>query len=1069
MGLIVCEFGAIEFLMSDGSFDPFSFVACPEEEAKKHADDPPPPPLTEAEKAVNRRRFREAIVANLAKRGVFPGMAFKAMFRQSGWISSAVTHFGSREWRDAIETIARTHDKSYRVDAKPWVANEPQPPRADEWFTSPDDCEKYETAPLVLQPDARIDSDVAKVRAEIASDLAHPVIVDEPFEARQNRGQRMADSMAKLIGDDAVIELRAPKWGRFEETVIARFSPGHFGAAARHAIKVLEGKCPAVYVVMNGVSPSAPVSLRMKSGAKAADILRRRWLLIDIDPERHVPEGQSKEVNSTDAEKAAALEVATAIRAELASRGWPEPVQADSGNGWHLLYRIDLPNDDASTDLVRRDLAGLKARFPLVDSKVSDAPRLVKLHGTYACKGPHTDERPGRFSSVLSIPSEIAAVPLELLTALAEEAPKVTSTLIARADCASPSHTFSFTASERTDAETRYRLWLEKAEPSVSHQAGHAKLLKAATGGVGFGLDHQAIARILTSDFNPRCLPPWSDREIEHKVSEAIKLEPNPGKKLDQDRPGWQASSPKSPPLVDDSVAGLQEYPPRFSGPVKPLRPPLAPVPEFPKHLLPEPFGEFCFDIADRTTLPIEYPAVTLMVALSSLIGRKLGIRPKRNDDWLVIPNCWGMIVGVPGRMKSPAIGPIHGVINDLQDQAKERHDLAMEQYVRDKQIANAKAAKAQAELKKKVGTVPDLELQGIAGIAAKPEQMKAPTRPRYIVNDATPEALIDRMGENPNGLMEFRDELVGLFRGMEKQGREQEKTVYLESWSGNGRVMIDRVGRGTMDIRALCLSVFGTIQPGPLFRMIKTAAARGEVDGFIPRFQLMVFPDAGEPRYVDRSPDRKARDRAFEAMRMIDDIDKVDVGGLIDPGSQIRYIHFDGQAQELFAAWYLDNARKVASGIESEAMSQHLAKYSSLMPSLALIFHVIDSITDGEIGPVTLDAANRAAAWCDLLEQHARRIYLGALDGSPESAVHLFGHIKAGDLPNPFTARQAFQKGWMGLDDLGDLRKALDVLEDRNIVRMVTKPKADPTKGGRPSEEFWVNPEVLQVLEEGR
>ena len=68
----------------------------------------------------------------------------------------------------------------------------------------------------------------------------------------------------------------------------------------------------------------------------------------------------------------------------------PEPVFTDSGNGAHLLYRIDLPNDQASHELVQECLAALDLRFTgsdvKVDQKTGNAARLTKLYGTLACK-----------------------------------------------------------------------------------------------------------------------------------------------------------------------------------------------------------------------------------------------------------------------------------------------------------------------------------------------------------------------------------------------------------------------------------------------------------------------------------------------------------------------------------------------------------------------------------------------------------------------------------------------------------------------------------------------------------
>ncbi|HOJ97821.1 MAG TPA: hypothetical protein PK024_13395, partial [Methanospirillum sp.] len=104
------------------------------------------------------------------------------------------------------------------------------------------------------------------------------------------------------------------------------------------------------------------------------DILHRRWFPIVIDPRR--PSG----ISSSDREHTDALEKAEKIRQFLSDMGWPEPVFADSGNGAHLLYRIDLPNDSASGELIKKALTVLSGFFSDersgVDTSVSKAAQL---------------------------------------------------------------------------------------------------------------------------------------------------------------------------------------------------------------------------------------------------------------------------------------------------------------------------------------------------------------------------------------------------------------------------------------------------------------------------------------------------------------------------------------------------------------------------------------------------------------------------------------------------------------------------------------------------------------------
>src|SRR5207248_430248 len=126
----------------------------------------------------------------------------------------------------------------------------------------------------------------------------------------------------------------------------------------------------------------------------------RLRLLIDVDPER--PSG----ISSTDAEKELAHERARDIYAFLKERNWPEPVVADSGNGSHLTYSIELPVKDDR--LIEKVLSALARRFddPVVtiDKSVHNPARICRLYGTWARKGDDTAERPHRLSKLLIIP-----------------------------------------------------------------------------------------------------------------------------------------------------------------------------------------------------------------------------------------------------------------------------------------------------------------------------------------------------------------------------------------------------------------------------------------------------------------------------------------------------------------------------------------------------------------------------------------------------------------------------------------------------------------------------------------
>ncbi len=201
---------------------------------------------------------------------------------------------------------------------------------------------------------------------------------------------------------------------------------GYFESAA-HVPGALAGLrlvgAKGFYVTLNPIDPTllARSQNRLvvaRRGETTADsnILRRRWLLVDCDPVR--PAG----VSSTDAEKACAKSRAIAIRDALRSVGWPDPVLGDSGNGYHLLYRLDLP---VESDLVKRCLDALALRFSdaavSVDRTVFNPSRIVKLYGTRTEKGDHCPDlgRLHRMSKVEVVPDMIDPVPVALLETLA--------------------------------------------------------------------------------------------------------------------------------------------------------------------------------------------------------------------------------------------------------------------------------------------------------------------------------------------------------------------------------------------------------------------------------------------------------------------------------------------------------------------------------------------------------------------------------------------------------------------------------------------------------------------------
>jgi hypothetical protein len=139
------------------------------------------------------------------------------------------------------------------------------------------------------------------------------------------------------------------------------------------------------------------------------DIERRRWLLLDSDSVK--PAGAA----ATEAQRAATHAHSEALELALTAEGWPLPVVCDSGNGFHRLYSLDLPNTPEVTFLLSNFLHLAARKFDTAEVKldkgVGNAARVTRLYGT-------RNQKAGRDSAVLRVPDPIVPVTPEQIQAL---------------------------------------------------------------------------------------------------------------------------------------------------------------------------------------------------------------------------------------------------------------------------------------------------------------------------------------------------------------------------------------------------------------------------------------------------------------------------------------------------------------------------------------------------------------------------------------------------------------------------------------------------------------------------
>lgn len=840
-----------------------------------------------------------------------------------------------------------------------------------------------------------------------------------------------------LFKTGSVVELRAFRGGRT--------TSGYFDdhGALRETAEKLEEQGHEVYVTLNELDPALlarranrAIQVNREPLTSDGNVRRRRWLLLDLDPAR------ASGISATAVEKEASHRRAREVYQHLKLRGFAEPVAADSGNGHHLLYRIDLPADDGSRELVKGVLEALAFAFDdgeiTLDTSVFNAARILKLYGTTARKGDDLPNYPHRRSGVLSVPEELQVVNPEFLQEVAQEKPEPPPRPGARSfDPKCNGHKEFDLArwiTERGVPVKRegpwgqgYRYILEEC-PWHGHTDASAYIAQGAAGWIAAGCHHNSCQgytwQHLREHFEPGAYERNSSREYAGGA-----------------------------PQPDD--ASWEEPVPLPEG--------LPPVQEFDPEMLPTPLKGWVADVAERMQVPLDFPAAAAITMAGSLVGRGVGVYPKRRDDWLVVPNLWGGLVGKPSTMKTPTLEAVLKPLDRLIAEAREEYESEYASYEREVSMHKAESKARERDLdaaaKEAVKSGDRVKLEEAARAAQDAGEPEEPAPRRYKTNDTTIEKLAELLAHNPRGVLVYRDELTGFLRSLDKQGRETDRSFYLEAWSGTGSFEADRIGRGSLYVPALCVSVLGGIQPGPLSSYVWEATRGSEgSDGLLQRFQLLVWPDPSKTwTNVDRYPDTTAKNTAFEVFRRLDALTPEEFGATSEDEGAIPAVRFTREAQEEFDAFREALERRLRAGELSDALEAHLAKYRSLFPALALVFAAMDYVDgSGPSGTVSRECALRAWAWCEYLESHARRLYASAEDPAMEGARALLEKARAGDVADGASGREVYRRQWSRLTTPEEFTAAASVLEAYGWIKVETV-----KTGGRSTTKLHLHPDL--------
>lgn len=495
---------------------------------------------------------------------------------------------------------------------------------------------------------------------------------------------------------------------------------------------------------------------------------------------------------------------------------------------------------------------------------------------------------------------------------------------------------------------------------------------------------------------------------------------------------------------------------PLFSGPFEPMAKKVFPIKSCPIEAFPAEIRELMETLAKQMQVPVDYLAASFVIYAGSVIGRKRGIIVRKGSDWTEFANIWGMIIGRTALLKSPAMFAMQKPLDGLNTRAISQHSRLLNDYHTKhnnwKIFKKLKDEEIKKEMEKELKNQ-NFQLDQFLGAPYEKEPIE-PKLKRYKTNDSTVEKLGELLIENPQGLLLFRDELSGWLNSFEKPGRENDRQFFLEGWSAKNSFQVDRIQRGSLYIPALCLSIFGSIQPGPLAQYIHNALYGGKWDdGFIQRFQIMVWPDAQTSwELVKAKALAHLEEKAQEVFNFLDSLE-------FDTQGKPVYLQYDDEAQTVFDLWQTQLESRLRTDEFPPHMEAHLAKYRKLVPTLSIIFAFLTASQRRQHpNVISKTVLNHAINWANYLESHAKKIYHSSVDNLCKRADALLKHIKKGDIQEPFSVRDVYYgKHWSGLATSDEAKEVLDYLCEQNYLI-----KGHVPTQGRSLEKYWVHPDIL-------
>ncbi len=455
-------------------------------------------------------------------------------------------------------------------------------------------------------------------------------------------------------------------------------------------------------------------------------------------------------------------------------------------------------------------------------------------------------------------------------------------------------------------------------------------------------------------------------------------------------------------------------------------------VDDFDANLIPETWRNWIVTASRVTGVNPEsifYPAIT---GLSSLIGNKVAITAKKHDKlWVESANIWSMYIAKSGRKKSQITSIALYPMKEIQKNLNEDFKKKGAELKRKERLNDLKIRALQKSLNKAVEAQEDDQFcnELMEEIEKLELETKAIVKKQLEVNVATPEKLIEILGDNQSGTLIHENELSSLLKMFHKKGYELLRKVLMDAWDGNKSFSYSTKMGGTITVKKLCASFFSNVQPSIFNQMIVDLFAGKNDDGFLQR-SLLVFDDDREHEVTDETLNHS---KFFGAYSVFHNANAFPVD------EEALNVSLDSDAYPILMD-FLKEVEKMVYSESLDALSSFWGKFRGNVVKIAYLLEFIEANNKTMAYPETISKKSLEAAIKILgyNEQYIRRAF-NAVDSRQEVALKkLVELMSLGIIEEGSTIRDIYRSHSRLFTSQGDVMDTFKQLSEMNYCQLV-------------------------------